>query len=68
LKTSFVILIEIKKENIYFILRGILVDVTRKYKQSQQSSSTLPFGWDNVADAKMLGDIAVSSFNQVGRT
>lgn len=66
MKTSFVILIEIN--NVYFILRGILVDVTRKYKESRQSSSTFPFGWDNVADAKMLGDIAVSSFNQAGRT
>lgn len=51
-----------------FISEIILVDVTRKYIESQQSSSTVPFGWDDVADAKMLGEIAVSSFNQVGGT
>lgn len=26
----------------------------------------MPFGWDDVADPKTLGEVAVASFNQVG--
>jgi len=41
-------------------------NVTKKYIESRQAASTIPFGWDDVADVKMLGEIAVSSFNQAG--
>ena len=51
-----------------FLSEIIIVDVTRKYIESRQLSSTVPFGWDNVTDAKIPGEIAVSSFNQVGGT
>ena len=39
--------------------------VTKKYIESRQAKTTLPFGWDDVSDPKTLGEVAVASFNQV---
>jgi len=44
----------------------LINSVTKKYIERRQSATTIPFGWDDVSDPKMLGEVAVSSFNQAG--
>ncbi|KAJ7328649.1 hypothetical protein OS493_023921 [Desmophyllum pertusum] len=44
---------------------NITLGASRKYIESHQAATTIPFGCDDVSDTKMLADIAVSSFNQL---
>ena len=43
----------------------IFSGVTRKYIESGQAKTTLPFGWVDVSNLKTFGEVAVASFNQV---
>lgn len=40
-------------------------ELSSRYIEQKQSESTIPFGWDDASDPKVMKNIAVNSYNAV---
>ena len=44
------------------------IDSTAKYVETKQASTTIPFGWDDADNMKVVKSIVVNSYNAVSCT